>query len=136
MAVVKKKPTSPGRRFVVQVVNHDLHKGAPHRPLLEKQGKSGGRNNVGRVTTRHQGGGHRQHYRLIDFKRNKDGIPAVVERLNSEVAKVLAVKEFEERLIQDGIAVGGGSPADLLNMIRREIEMWRKLVTAAGIKVN
>jgi len=81
MAVVKKKPTSPGRRFVVQVVNPDLHKGAPHRPLLEKQGKSGGRNNVGHVTMRHQGGGHRQHYRVIDFKRNKDGVPAKVERL-------------------------------------------------------
>jgi large subunit ribosomal protein L2 len=81
MAVVKKKPTSPGRRFVVQVVNPDLHKGEPHRALLEKQGKSGGRNNVGHVTMRHQGGGHRQHYRLVDFKRNKDGIPAKVERL-------------------------------------------------------
>jgi large subunit ribosomal protein L2 len=81
MAVVKRKPTSPGRRFVVQVVNPDLHKGEPHRPLLEKQGKSGGRNNVGRITTRHQGGGHRQHYRIVDFKRDKDGIPATVERL-------------------------------------------------------
>jgi large subunit ribosomal protein L2 len=81
MAVVKKKPTSPGRRFVVQVVNPDLHKGEPHRALLEKQGKSGGRNNVGHVTMRHQGGGHRQHYRVVDFKRNKDGIPAKVERL-------------------------------------------------------
>ena len=81
MAVVKKKPTSPGRRFVVQVVNPDLHKGAPHRALLEKQGKNGGRNNAGRVTVRHQGGGHRQHYRLVDFKRTKDGIPARVERL-------------------------------------------------------
>jgi large subunit ribosomal protein L2 len=81
MAVVKKKPTSPGRRFVVQVVNPDLHKGAPHHQLLEKQAKRGGRNNSGRITTRHQGGGHRQHYRLVDFKRDKDGIPAVVERL-------------------------------------------------------
>ncbi len=81
MAIVKLKPTSPGRRFVVKVVNKDLHKGAPYAPLLEKQSKSGGRNNVGRITTRHRGGGHRQHYRMIDFKRNKDGIPAVVERL-------------------------------------------------------
>ena len=81
MAVVKKKPTSPGRRFVVQVVNPDLHKGAPHRALVEKQAKRGGRNNAGRITMRHQGGGHRQHYRAVDFKRNKDGIPATVERL-------------------------------------------------------
>jgi large subunit ribosomal protein L2 len=81
MAIVKSKPTSPGRRFVVRVVNPDLHKGAPHAPLLEKKSKSGGRNNNGRITTRHVGGGHKQHYRVIDFKRNKDGIPAVVERL-------------------------------------------------------
>ena len=81
MAVVKKKPTSPGRRFVVQVVNQDLHKGAPHRALVESQGRNGGRNNAGRITVRHQGGGHRQHYRLVDFKRTKDGIPAKVERL-------------------------------------------------------
>jgi large subunit ribosomal protein L2 len=81
MAVVKKKPTSPGRRFVVQVVNPDLHKGAPHRALLESQGRNGGRNNAGRITVRHQGGGHRQHYRLVDFKRTKDGIPATVERI-------------------------------------------------------
>ena len=81
MAIVKAKPTSPGRRFVVSVVNPDLHKGAPHKALLEKKGKSGGRNNNGRITTRHVGGGHKQHYRVIDFKRNKDGIPAKVERL-------------------------------------------------------
>ncbi|MDX2463520.1 MAG: 50S ribosomal protein L2 [Porticoccus sp.] len=81
MPVVKRKPTSPGRRFVVSVVNPDLHKGAPHAPLLEKKSKSGGRNNNGRITTRHIGGGHKQHYRLIDFKRNKDGIPATIERL-------------------------------------------------------
>lgn len=81
MAIVKSKPTSPGRRFVVKVVNPDLHKGAPHAALLEKKSKSGGRNNNGRITTRHRGGGHKQHYRVIDFKRNKDGIPATVERL-------------------------------------------------------
>ena len=81
MALVKTKPTSAGRRHVVKVVNPDLHKGAPFAPLLEKKSKSGGRNNSGRITTRHIGGGHKQHYRLIDFKRNKDGIPAKVERL-------------------------------------------------------
>ncbi len=81
MAVVKRKPTSPGRRFVVSVVSADLHKGAPHAPLLDTNKKSGGRNSAGRITTRHIGGGHRQHYRIIDFKRNKDGIPGHVERL-------------------------------------------------------
>ncbi len=81
MAIVKTKPTSAGRRFVVKVVNPELHKGAPHAPLLEKKSKTGGRNNKGRITTRHKGGGHKQHYRVIDFKRNKDSIPATVERL-------------------------------------------------------
>ncbi len=81
MAIVKAKPTSPGRRFVISVKNTELHKGAPYEPLVEKKGRNGGRNNAGRVTTRHQGGGHKQHYRIIDFKRNKDGIPGRVERL-------------------------------------------------------
>ena len=81
MAIVKCKPTSPGRRFVVKVVNQELHKGAPYAPLLEKKSKTGGRNNNGRITTRHIGGGHKQHYRVVDFKRNKDNIPAVVERI-------------------------------------------------------
>ena len=81
MAIVKCKPTSPGRRFVVRVVNTELHKGAPYAPLLEKKSKTGGRNNNGRITTRHIGGGHKQHYRLVDFRRNKDGIPATVERI-------------------------------------------------------
>jgi large subunit ribosomal protein L2 len=81
MALVKAKPTSPGRRFVVQVKTPDLHKGAPYAPLVKKKDKTGGRNNKGRITTRHRGGGHKQRYRIIDFKRNKDGIPAKVERL-------------------------------------------------------
>ena len=81
MAIVKTNPTSPGRRFVVKVVSADLHKGAPHEPLLDKKTKSGGRNNAGRISVRHQGGGHKQRYRIIDFKRTKHGVPAVVERL-------------------------------------------------------
>ncbi|MDQ7016075.1 MAG: 50S ribosomal protein L2 [Gammaproteobacteria bacterium] len=81
MALLKTKPTSPGRRFVVKVVNPDLYKGEPHRALVEGKNKSGGRNNAGRITTRHRGGGHKQRYRIIDFKRNKDGIPAKVERI-------------------------------------------------------
>jgi large subunit ribosomal protein L2 len=82
MAIIKKsKPTSPGRRFVVSIVESGLHKGEPYAPLLEKKSKKGGRNNNGRITVRHVGGGHKRHYRLVDFKRTKDGIPAVVERL-------------------------------------------------------
>ena len=81
MPVVKCKPTSPGRRFVVKVVHPDLHKGEPYAPLTAAKSKSGGRNNRGRITTRHIGGGHKQKYRIIDFKRNKDAIEAKVERL-------------------------------------------------------
>jgi hypothetical protein len=81
MAVVKSKPTSAGRRHQVKVVTEGLHKGRPHAPLLEKKSKTGGRNNAGRITTRHIGGGHKQHYRKIDFKRTKDGIGAKVERI-------------------------------------------------------
>jgi large subunit ribosomal protein L2 len=81
MSLHKAKPTSAGRRHVVAVKTPELHKGKPHAPLLEKKSSKGGRNNNGRITVRHQGGGHKQHYRLIDFKRDKDGIPGVVERL-------------------------------------------------------
>ena len=81
MPVVKAKPTSPGRRFVVTVVDPSLHKGSPYKPLLEKQSQTGGRNTAGRITTRHRGGGHKQHYRKIDFKRDKDGVRATVARL-------------------------------------------------------
>ncbi len=66
---------------MVKVHSPELHKGAPYGPLLEKKNKSGGRNNNGRITTRHVGGGHKQRYRKIDFKRNKDGVAAIVERL-------------------------------------------------------
>jgi large subunit ribosomal protein L2 len=79
--LVKVKPTSPGRRGVVKVVNPDLHKGKPVAKLTERQTKKAGRNSYGHVTMRHQGGGHKQHYRIVDFKRNKDGIGAKIERL-------------------------------------------------------
>ena len=81
MAVVKSKPSSPGQRFVVRVKNTQLHKGGPLSALVEKKTKSGGRNSGGRITTRHRGGGHKQRYRVIDFKRNKDGMAATVERI-------------------------------------------------------
>ncbi|GAB1388110.1 MAG: 50S ribosomal protein L2 [Rubrivivax sp.] len=81
MAVVKIKPTSPGRRAAVKVVHKHLHKGAPEASLLEPQKQNAGRNHHGRITTRHKGGGHKHHYRVIDFRRNKDGVPAKVERI-------------------------------------------------------
>jgi len=81
MPVIKCKPTSPGRRFVVKVVNPDLHKGQPYAPLVAIKSRTGGRNSQGRITRRHAGGGHKQKYRMIEFRRNKDGVEATVERL-------------------------------------------------------
>ncbi|MEO6696383.1 MAG: 50S ribosomal protein L2 [Gammaproteobacteria bacterium] len=113
MALVKTKPTSAGRRFVVKVVTPGLHKGDPHAPLLEKQIRGSGRNNLGRVTVRHQGGGHKQHYRIIDFKRDKDGIAGRVERIeydpnrSAHIALVLYA-DGERRYIiaPKGVAAG------------------------------
>ncbi|KND56712.1 LSU ribosomal protein L2p (L8e) [Candidatus Paraburkholderia kirkii] len=110
---MKVKPTSPGRRAMVKIVNKDLHKGKPHAALLDTQSKSAGRNNNGRITTRHQGGGHKQHYRIVDFRRNKDGIPAKVERLeydpnrSANIALVLYA-DGERRYIiaPKGVTVG------------------------------
>ena len=115
MAVVKAKPTSPGRRFVVKVVNKDLHKGKPHKALLEMKSKSGGRNNAGRITTRHRGGGHKQHYRVIDFKRTKDGVPAVIERLEydpnrSAFIALVRYEDGERRYIVAPRGVKAGDP--------------------------
>jgi large subunit ribosomal protein L2 len=82
MPLIKVKPTSPGRRAFIKAVTPELHKGEPFWPLTERQQKRSGRNNHGRVTMRHQGGGHKQHYRVVDWRRNKDGISAKVERLD------------------------------------------------------
>jgi len=113
MAILKSKPTSPGSRFVIRVKNDALHKGKPFAPLLEKKSKTGGRNNKGRITTRHIGGGHKQHYRIIDFKRNKIDIPAVVERLEYDPNRtaniaLLLFKDGERKYIiaPSGIEVG------------------------------
>ena len=113
MAIIKAKPTSAGRRFVVSIKTEDLHKGEPYAPLLDTKSKSGGRNNQGRITTRHKGGGHKQHYRVIDFKRNKDGIPARVERIeydpnrSAHIALILyADGERRYMIAPKGIAAG------------------------------
>ncbi|MDN7133453.1 50S ribosomal protein L2 [Vreelandella profundi] len=116
MAIVKTKPTSAGRRHVVKIVGEELFKGRAYAPLLEKQSKSGGRNNNGRITTRHVGGGHRQHYRLMDFKRTKDGVPATVERLEHDPNRsahiaLLKYADGERRYI---IAPKGVSAGDVL----------------------
>ena len=113
MPVVKAKPTSPGRRFVAKVVDPTLHKGTPYKPLLEKQHSTGGRNGDGRITTRHRGGGHKQHYRRIDFKRRKDGIKATVARLEydpNRSANVALLKyvdgEYRYIVAPRGVAAG------------------------------
>jgi large subunit ribosomal protein L2 len=113
MAIVKQKPTSPGQRGIVRVVTPGLHKGSPYAPLIGKKSKSGGRNNKGRITTRHVGGGHKQRYRVIDFKRNKDGIDARVERIEYDPNRtaniaLLLYKDGERRYIiaPKGVAVG------------------------------
>jgi large subunit ribosomal protein L2 len=113
MALIKVKPTSPGRRAVVKVVNPDLHKGRPVDKLLEKQKQNAGRNSKGHITTRHKGGGHKHHYRIVDFKRNKDGIPAKVERLEYDPNRsahlaLLLYADGERRYIiaPKGVAAG------------------------------
>jgi large subunit ribosomal protein L2 len=113
MALVKVKPTSPGRRALVKVVNPDLHKGKPHAPLLEAQSKRAGRNHKGHITMRHQGGGHKQQYRIVDFKRAKDGIVGKVERLEYDPNRsanlaLLCYTDGERRYIiaPKGVAVG------------------------------
>jgi len=115
MSLLKAKPTSPGRRFVVQIRDDELHKGAPYAPLVEKKSRTGGRNNAGRITTRHRGGGHKQQYRVIDFKRNKDGIPAKVERLEYDPNRtaniaLLLYADGERRYIIAPRGVRVGSP--------------------------
>ncbi|TVS18415.1 MAG: 50S ribosomal protein L2 [Gammaproteobacteria bacterium] len=115
MPVQKSKPTSPGRRFVVRVVTPELHKGDPYRPLLEKKHSTGGRNNAGRISTRHKGGGHKQHYRIVDFKRDKDGIPGVIERLEydpNRTAHIALVKyaDGERRYILAPRGASEGTP--------------------------
>jgi len=99
MALVKSKPTSPGKRGELRVVHLDLHKGNPYKPLVRKLKKSGGRNNKGRITVRHIGGGEKNKYRLIDFKRNKDGIEAKVERIEYDPNRTALIALV---LYQDG----------------------------------
>lgn len=113
MPLIKLKPTTPGQRGVVRLVNPDLHKGKPVAALLEKQNNTAGRNNNGHITTRHRGGGHKQHYRMVDFKRDKDGIPATVERLEYDPNRtanlaLLCYSDGERRYIiaPKGIAAG------------------------------
>ena len=116
MPLQKIKPTSPGRRFTVKVRSPELHVGEPHAPLVEKLSRTGGRNNLGRITTRHRGGGHKRRYRIVDFKRDKDGIGARVERIEYDPNRsahlaLLVYADGERRYI---LAPKGVAPGDQL----------------------
>jgi len=119
MVLINPKPTSAGRRSMIKVVSPELYKGKPYEPLLEKQNKCAGRNNNGRITVRHRGGGSKQRYRLIDFKRDKDGLLAKIEHIEydpnrtAHIALLLYV-DGERRYI---IAPNGIKPGD-------EVSRW------------
>lgn len=113
MSIIKVKPTSPGCRGIVKVKSSELFKGKAYTPLLEKKLSRAGRNNNGHITVRHRGGGHKQHYRLVDFLRNKDGVPAKVERLEYDPNRsahlaLLCYKDGERRyiILPRGVVVG------------------------------
>ena len=136
MVVIKAKPTSPGRRFRSISSNPDLFKGRSYQPLTEPNLKSGGRNNAGRITTRHIGGGHKHHYRIIDFKRDKDNIPAKIERLeydpnrsahialvlyaDGERRYVIAPKNIQ---VGDEIISGSSAPISVGNSLELDLSL-------------
>ena len=124
MAVIKLKPTSPGTRFQVRISKSHLYKGGPHQPLTVAQSKTGARNHFGRITTRHIGGGSRQKYRIIDFRRDKDGVAALVERIEYDPNRtahiaLLLYADGERRYIlapkgvKDGDELRSGSEAPI-----------------------
>jgi len=114
MALIKTKPTSPGRRFVVKPDRSHLHKGAPVASLTASQKRTGARNNQGRITTRHKGGGHRHRYRIVDFLRNKDGVTGKVERLEYDPNRsahlaLLLYADGERRYVLAPKGIGAGA---------------------------
>ena len=124
MAIKKYKPTTPGRRGMTTLTNEEITKSVPEKSLTVSKMSSGGRNNTGRITSRHRGGGHKEKYRVIDFKRNKDNIPAVVKAIeydpnrNANIA-LLNYADGEKRYIlaaKDmtvGMSVISGETADI-----------------------
>jgi large subunit ribosomal protein L2 len=124
MGLKKYKPTSPGRRFQTVSDFADITRSTPEKSLLEPLSKKGGRNNNGRITTRHQGGGHKRRYRKIDFKRNKDAVPAKVASIEYDPNRsariaLLHYLDGEKRYIlaPKGLTVGNkvesGASADI-----------------------
>ena len=133
MALIRSKPTSPGVRHKVKISSPELHKGKPCEALIAKLSKTGGRNNKGRITTRHIGGGHKRSYRIIDFKRDKDNIAAKVERLeydpnrNAHIALLLYIDGERRYIIApknikpgDPIISGEASPIAIGNSLPNE----------------
>jgi len=126
MGIKKYKPTSPGRRQMTVSTFEEITTASPEKSLLQPLKKKGGRNNQGRMTTRHQGGGHKQMYRVIDFKRDKDGIPAKVASIEYDPNRtaniaLLNYADGEKRYIlaTNGMKVGdvllSGENADITN---------------------
>jgi large subunit ribosomal protein L2 len=124
MAIKNYKPTTPGRRGMSTLVNDEITSNKPERSLLDSFNKKGGRNNLGRITTRHQGGGHKRLYRIIDFKRSKDDIPAKVATIEYDPNRtaniaLLHYVDGEKRYIlapkglQVGMQVISGTTADI-----------------------
>lgn len=124
MAVKRYKPTSPARRFMTVSAYTELTGDKPERSLMHDKRKSGGRNNQGKITVRHIGGGNRNKYRIIDFKRNKDGVPATVKSIQYDPNRsaniaLLAYADGEKRYILApvGLTVGdkviSGAGADI-----------------------
>ena len=134
MALIKLRPTSPGTRFVLKPDRSKLYKGKGHAPLLVAQNSTGARNSSGRLTTRHKGGGHKHKYRVIDFRRDKDGIVAQVERIEHDPNRsahiaLMLYKDGERRYIlaPKGLAVGD----ELVSGAEAPINMGRPLVAFA-----
>ncbi|MDN5865140.1 MAG: 50S ribosomal protein L2 [Gammaproteobacteria bacterium] len=130
MPLRKAKPTSPGRRFVVEPDRGDLHKGAPARALVKQHKRSGGRNNTGRITVRHHGGGHKRRYRVVDFRRDKDGVPARVERIEYDPNRsariaLLVYADGERRYIVAPRGLAGGE--ELLSGVHAPIRAGNAL---------
>ena len=119
-SVIKRKPTSPGRRFVVSVVDNDLHKGKPFAALTESKNRIHGRNNRGKITVRHRGGGHKQRYRVIDFKRNKDDIQATVERIEYDPNRLRILLLFFMQMVSVVILL-------LLKVLNQVIRLFREI---------
>ncbi len=113
MPIVEFRPTSPGRRFRTGFTFTEITKAKPEKALVEPNHKSGGRNNLGRITTRHRGGGHKRLYRIVDFKRDKDGVPATVAAIEYDPNRsariaLLSYADGERRYIlsPNGLSVG------------------------------